>query len=649
MKKLTKLFVALLVLVITFFVLLLVFVNPILERVKPQILAKVSSTLGTEVTADDIKAGIFPWPSFSLLGLKVENKKGDDLKLKELSLEVALKPLFSKKVEVTSVKVQGVRVPVVKLANGEVEVAGINFAEIGKKDVASEPVAEAVKAEASKSESDQAPEGTAFDVKIDKANVSVSVSFKDEKTGASVSIDDVVVDLKRSGDETGFSASIKAGKDVITAKGSFSDEKLQKNIPLFNAKVDFKIDSLAPYLAFAPDVDPAPLISAGEIPGTLTLKHSKGASSHSVVDYDLALHFVKQEVKVKGSLTNLEDLGVKTDIVLPSIELQPLLTTFVKENTPEYTGGINNFACHVEAPSLKKDITFSCSTDQSEVQAVKVGISKLGGKLIQGAQQGLKLDESTLIIGKGEIKIQATTSKSGKDNKFSSTVGIKGIEISDLIRLAPKEHRGTDISGVLSSITASVEGLAGQKETTAGNFDATINNLSINKYNFLKDLFVTLDAIPGVGMQIQEGVPESHRHVLTREGTRFETLGAKGTIAGDRISLANFLADGEGFKVTGEGKVSPEDIDLDVQAVLESVLVTAIQEKKPKIERFKEEDGTIVFPVQVKKKGDGKPVIVPDVKRLMKQQAGNEIREKSEKALDKIKPGLGGLVGGFLK
>jgi hypothetical protein len=641
MKILIKLFLGLIILIILFFGALLVFANPLLERVKPQILAAVSSAIDAQVEAEEIRAGVFPWPNFSLRGLLIDNKDGDDLKLQELSLEIALAPLFSKKVEVTSVTVKGVQVPIEKLSNGEIEVAGINFA---KK--AEEKKKEATEV-ASKGKPAEKDAGTPLDIKISRASISdVSVSFRDIATGAVLTVNDVIIDLARNGTETSFTAKIIAGKDLISGTGSFSDTTAQKNIPLFNADLTFSIDSLVPYLAFAPDVDPKGLPQAGAIPGTISVKHVKGAGDVSVMDVDLGLTFAGQGITSKTVVTDIEKPQIRSDVRFPSLVLQPLLDIFVPENTPQYAGGFRNLSCTVESPDIEKRISFHCGSDAEEIESVMVAIPSLRGRLDKSREvQEFQLEEGKLSIGEGEIALKASSksTQAVKENRFAADVAVSRIEIANLVKLAPKEHRDQKITGVLSDITASVTGVAGKKETTSGTFNAQIDDLVLHGYNFMKDLFSTLDAVPGVGLQIEEAVPASHRRIITSEDTRLEKLSAKGSIAGETLSLESFLADGEGFQVKGSGTLSAENVDLDVQAVLEKELVEAIQERKPKIERFKESDGTVVFPVTVRKRGDNKPVITPDVNRLMKQQAGEEIKRKAEKALDKVKPGLGGL------
>ncbi len=648
MKILFKILISLLVILLLFFGILLVFANPILERVKPQILAQVSSAIDAQVEAKEIRAKVFPFPGFSLLGLVVDNKDGENLELQELSLEIALSPLFSKKVEITSVTVKGVKVPVVRLGNGEIEVAGINFAKKAKE--AEEKKSKEGKAspaeiptETPAGDSEEAPP---LEIKIARANISdVSLSYKDVATGASYEVDDVVVTLNRSGNDTNFTAKITAGKDFISGSGSFSDEMGQKNIPLFKADLSFGIDSLVPYLAFAPDVDSKGLAEAGSIPGAVSLKHSKGSEGASVMDIVFGLTFAGQELKTKSIITNIEKPSVKSEIRFPSLVLQPLLDIFVPKDTPQYSGGLKELKCEIDSPDLEKKIDFSCGSEPSEIETVPFQFAALQGGLVKGNTQEFVLNEGKIVIGQGEVSVQASSKSaaSGGDNRFSSKLGISKIQIADLIKLAPKEHRGVPVSGLLSSITATVEGIAGKKETTSGTFSAEINNFMIRGYNFMKDLFSTLDAVPALGLKIDEAIPGAYRKLITSEETRLEKLSAKGSINGETIKLASFLADGEGFKVKGEGVLAPKDIELDVDAILERELVSAIQEKKPKIERFKEQDGTVVFPATIRKKGDSKPVVIPDVNRILKQQAGEEIKRKAEKALDKIKPGLGGL------
>lgn len=642
MKIIFKIFSILLIITVVIFALLLVFANPILERVKPHILSSISTTIGADVQVDAIKSSIFPSPGFSLHGLKVENKEGEDLKVSEVILEVSLIPLFSKKVEIAKVGVRGVRVPIRKLENEDIEVAGIN---ISKKDESSDlNKNEKSLAKEDLKEQAQDKDSSPIDLKVIEAKLSdISVSFKDLKTGAEFILEDLIVDLNRKGEKTFFNLNIKTAKDYIKGSGSFSDDKAQNDIPLFDADLSFMIDSLVPYLAFMPDVKIDGISELGSIPGNLKIKHSKKGEL-SNINLELLVKVLKEDFNLSTELLNIEKPSVKSKLDIPSLTPQSFLNVFVKENTPIYSGSIKNLSCLIESPDIEKDIDFSCKTDNSEIESVNLSIPSLKGSLKKQSSDvsEFNLHEAKVYLGDGDISLSAKSinTKSRNENAFNANLLISKIQITDLIKLSPPNLRDKNISGVVSNIGTDIKGIAGKKETTVGTFNAVIDNFTIKGYNFFKDILSILDSVPVVGLELSESLPPAYRAILTSENTSFEKLSAKGDIKGETINLSSYLADTKGVHVKGSGKIVKEDLDLDLSLVLENELVSSIEQSKPKISRFKESDGTIVFPANVSKRGDGKPIVTPDVKKIMKQQAGEEIKRRADKVLDKINPSL---------
>jgi hypothetical protein len=649
MQKIFKVFLGLVVLCFILITALLFAANPILERVKPHILSSISSTINGEVTADEIKVQFLPWPGFYLSGLMVKNPKGDDLKLGSLSLDLALRPLLSRQVEVRSVKVSGVRVPMVLLENGNLEIAGISLVKKEK-----EGFSKSSQSSVPDQDSEVSPKDSPLAIRIERIDIQdVSLNFEDRKSKARYVVDDVRLLVIGEGQEYNFNASINAGKDTITAKGSFTEEILQKGLPVFHVEAVFHIDSLEPYFAFAPDLDLKGLYTAGAIPGNLKVVHrgrEKNGTPESVLDSILTLTFMGQKVSVDVELTDLLMPKLKSRVSFPSLVLQPLLSVLIPENTPQYSGGLKEFSCDITSPSISQSISFNCNSSKDSIENIPFFVEALQGEIKKGKVQQMNLSEANFILGEGSLNTKASTRAKGQESiSFSSSIKVDGIQISDLIALAPDAHRNTAISGKIDDITASLKGTSGSKDLTSGTFKAAISSFTINKYNFLKDLFSVLDAVPGVNLEINEAIPDGYRRILTSENTSFEKLAAEGSIQGEKITLNSFLADAHGYQVNGSGTISTQNIDLDVQVILEKDLVSHIEKKKPKVERYKEEDGTVILPITFRKKGSSKPLIVPDVNRLLKQQAGAEIKKKAEKALDRLKPGLGDALGGFFK
>jgi len=646
MKKI-KYLILFVVVILLLAVALLLSANPLLERAKPQILSRLSETIGAEVNAKKISAQVLPFPRFSLEGLVVDNEKGEDLTLDKLNLEIALFPLFSGKLEIVSVAIEGVQLPVEILKNGEVEVAGINFAALAKdKANSSSGKSETKQVQIEDDKDIEGNKSTPLEIQVTKANLGgVTVSLKDLKSGAMFKVDDMNLELTRPdvNKETNFILSVLAGKDTIKGKGSFSDKVMYQNIPSMLADFEMHLDSLVPYLAFVPDIDPKGLPKAGSLDATINVNNKSDSLLTKV-----KLKFADQELNLEATLEDLKNKVFNVLVSLPMINLPPLLSIAVPENTPDYKGGLNNLDCSLNSKGADQNLAFKCSSKESKIEDVPITINTLQGEIAQASEKSFELSEGNISLGKGSILIKARTKDTPNGEKsFSSSLKSNNLSIKDLLSLSPPEKRDLSLSGLIDEVNATVNGVTGDKNSTNGTFKAGINDFTIGEYNFLKDLFKALESIPG--LDLSEVVPEGYKDVFVGENTRFERLATEGSIKGETIQLSSLLAKAKGYKVEGRGSLSAENINLDIQVIIDQDLVSKLILKKPKIERFKENDGTIVLPLTLRKSGGSRPVITPDIKRLMKQQAGAEIKAKAEKALDKIKPGLGDALGGFLK
>lgn len=646
MKKI-KYLILFLVVIVVLVVALLLSANPILERAKPHILSTLSETIGAEVKANEIKAQVLPFPRFSLQGLVVDNAKGEDLTLNELNLEIALIPLFSGKLEIVSVAIEGVQLPVEILSNGEVEVAGINFAALAKEKAKSSKVkSDTNQAQNENNKDIEENKSSPLEIHVTKAHLGgVIVSLKDLKSGAIYKVDDIDLMLSRPDikTDTSFALTAKAGKDTIKGKGSFSDKLMYQGIPSLVADLELYIDSLVPYLAFVPEIDPKGLPGAGPLKAVVNVNNK----SDSLIS-KVKVNFADQELLLDATLEDFRNKVFSALISSPGINLPPLLSIAFPENTSEYRGGLTNLECALSSKGADKNLEFKCNSKESKIENVSISINALQGEIAQGSEKSFELSEGNLSLGKGSILIKARSNEtSGGAKSFSSSFQSKDLSIKDLLSLAPPDKRDQSLSGMIDEVNASVNGVIGDKNSTNGTFKASINNFTIGEYNFLKDLFKVLETIPG--LDLSEVVPDGYRDIFLGANTKFDRLATEGTIQGETINLSSLLAKAKGYKVEGQGSLSPENINLDIQVIIDKDLVSKLIEKKPKIEKYKEDNGTIILPVTVRKSGEGRPVLTPDIKRLMKQQAGAEIKAKAEKALDKIKPGLGDALGGFFK
>lgn len=104
-------------------------INPILESLKPKILAQIESQIGQKVSVGELNLKFFPEISLALTSLEVgsEQKVANKLSLDEVRLKTGLGALLSGKVAVESVVLDGLNLDITKKADGRMFVGPIEL------------------------------------------------------------------------------------------------------------------------------------------------------------------------------------------------------------------------------------------------------------------------------------------------------------------------------------------------------------------------------------------------------------------------------------------------------------------------------------------------------------------------------------------
>lgn len=200
------------------------------EKIKSMALDYAKNTLHREIKFDDL--------SFNLIGVTLDNfalseaetfKAGTFVKADKLAVKVALWPLLKKRVEISTVIVDGLDVNVIKQKDGS-----FNF------DSLLPPAeAEAQKEEAAK-QTDEAS-STAFVLLADKIAVTdCDFSYKDLQTGMKASVEDLNVTIDGLDLENPFDVKINFTTEFQEASGPEVEVPVSIALRVFLANLDMK-------------------------------------------------------------------------------------------------------------------------------------------------------------------------------------------------------------------------------------------------------------------------------------------------------------------------------------------------------------------------------------------------------------------------
>ncbi|HMO17528.1 MAG TPA: hypothetical protein PKA63_08420 [Oligoflexia bacterium] len=673
MKRIKILFLGLFLLIL-FFSILLYRIDSILKQFKPRILSEISSVIGREVFAKDISINLIPKPSFLINEFKIINDNGNDLESSQLSLDINITDILSGIIEISKISINGLKLPVVILHDGNVEIAGINLNDLIKKPDNS-PSSDKISGSNLKvpnkkitEREDKVEKKKNFSIILERItinntevllihsssnlnykffNINLGITRDKNRNYIDLSSDGIVVSDSKVNNYTDHKFSIR---------GYIDGEKSENKIPYLNLNVKSTFPDIHSIIDLYSKESVESLSFLSPVSTDINLQHEPySGDGISSLNLNGSVQINNQNILIKSKINNVKKLSTKTNIKIPELELSKLLPALLPEMAPHYSGSFKDLECEIASENLNQidvssPLIFNCSGAAGSVQDVSLKIVKMRGALINKPELEVYLNESEISLAKGNVNL------SGKFNPksgFEILTKINLIEISDILKLSPPDSRMLPLKGEITKVILDLRSLKLTTDNSpllTGNFEASIKDFKYSDFNLFGDIINSLQSIPGLNLEIDKKIPTGYQELIKSQDTSLKSVNTSGKIEDDLIRISNLAARGSGYGMNGTGVINKNDrTKLDLLLFLDKELVTLISEKNPKFERYKESNGTVKLPLRLEKLKDSKPLVYPDAKELLKQQAGAEIRDSGKKALDKIKPGLGGFIDGFIK
>ncbi len=398
-----------------------------------------------------------------------------------------------------------------------------------------------------------------------------------------------------------------------TAEGGLKAETA-KSIPI--ERVDGKLD-LAGQNA---SIKPLDVVIAGQ-------EFHAGAQLRSLPspDVDFALQSQRLALGPLLAVTTSSGIPALKDSYLTNLQLTSSFSKQRRNARVSVTAGESNLANNPVA-SIKLAATMTLLPDNSleSLTLQPTSLQLFGGTL--------GLDGSLSADGQGKINVNGYH----MNLKDISSAAMQGSAVS--------------LEGSLDSLSAQLGGVTKNfSETIDGPVRASAAKGSIIGFNLLRETLGRAAAIPGMGAALLSYIPEKYQPLLQSNGTPFEILTLQAMLHGRSVDLESVALNHALYIVTGSGRIDiGAGLDLKVQLKLTPILTQGMVLKEPRLKLLVDNKGNMVIPVVIRKR-DGSLTVLPDTNELGKRALSNTAKEAATRALDKVSPGLGGVIDSIFK
>jgi hypothetical protein len=583
-------------------------IGAIVASYKPQIQQALSDAIGAEVALGDIAVALVPTTTLSVESITVRTSSGNTsgISVGSIRAHAALLPLLSKRVEISSIKINSPRITLVQDANG------VSIRDVSPKRSEPRPTSN------NSNSSQVASESRGFTVDIHSIEIhDGTVRFEDLPRKRSYTLDSV--NLRSS-------VALKQGL-ILLSEGVLEMRALKKH------KLEVKYEE----------------VSFNQAVGSLTINAStlKTAAGDIAVSGDItsanqgagSLQVTSSELRVAPLLSLLSDLAetqstqqisgtttLKIDATLEGTSVRRLSGTvglkgiaYTQPNAPKISA-INGILTVGGSPS---ELLLTTSALGLSVENSPLRIS-LSSRL---TPQELTLTSCKITGFDGEMSLPSILSVEQQKLSRTTPAG-RNLSIEQILRIAAPSLAAT-VHGTVSSFDGQFTDIsfANPLQTVSGNGALVIRNGSFKGFNLANQVMSNLDGLPFISGNIRKRVPPEFEKYFASRDTIVRDLNATFTISGGALQLSNLRVLADIFLLTSQGSIGL-DGQLNLRATisfdpeLSNSITNRVLEMKPLLNK----DGRLSIPLIVKGKTPAVAVI-PDLTDIAQRAAVGTIRE----------------------
>jgi hypothetical protein len=598
--------------------------NDIVSGFRPQIEHQLSAALGAQVQLGEISASLFPTCHLSVQEVKVlaADGKATALSLGGITASVALRPLLSKKLDISNLEIERPRVTLIK------DPSGTSIQGLRSTKGSPTPSQQAQTAPAS-------PQTSAASTPLDVTVSRVTIS------DGELTIDDRVAAKRTPIRAINLDASVAVqGKDV--------------QIPALNLSF---VASPFPPIRFT-----GSKITYGQDSGKLSIGSfdavSDGGTVHTEGSLDTntqsgALNVTSTGIDLRKVAALLKSSTPALAALNPSGSITTSLAVTLAGGRPSIQGPITLKEINADLPGPQKlrglsgELNVQGPLTDLLVAAPKLQLSFQDAPLRVATTARLTSSNVTVqtltITGLGgEARLPATLQLVPPKN-FTAQPSISTISIGELLKVT-KPSLSSMISGTILSFKGSFSGstMGDLARSISGPGDVVVKDAVLKGVNLPALILSKVSNIPLLEGTLRANIAPEHQKYFNDPDTKISELKGEFSLGGGVINLRSLRAASEAFTLESNGTMSMDgDLNLASNFILSADISQSLAKRSKTVETMLNKNKLLEIPVVIKGKSPAL-IVAPDISKLLQGAGGRMLEEKAGSLLEKA---LGGKKG----
>ncbi len=596
--------------------------NTLVSRYKPALETKIGEALGSQAHLGDIETQVFPVTQLRVREVKIfETAQASGFALRDLVLVLNLRAVLAKRLEITKLALSSPEITLVKDKNG-VRVMGVSA---GKQD---EPAA-LEKASGSTEKLGDDKKSAQATVAVDLKALEIKnarVMFNDQTSGKSYVFEQLNLEAALNFTSAGLYVHKLALEGNVLGNSSFTVEAPEINLEnkrlhvpkLFVTALGALIEAVVSYdlqsksgslMAQSRRVDLSKTAELGKdfVPAVSAL----GLKGQGEIAMDLK---IAPGNRFAGS----------ADIVLAAVDLN-----------------YQNHQLRELAAKLRMRTEDSVTTVTADSLDFKLNGSLLRGKaMLTLKDQNVELKDITVEAFGGQITKELSLINNG-EKPFTTVGEATGVGLQQMLTAVSPGSAGK-LSGTLKKLSYKLSGaLTGDvKQKLLGSTALQIENGSIKEINLAGEVLKQIKDLPFVSGSLYAGLGPEVRALVDADSTAIKTLTGTFSIAEGRMATRDLHLVSDIFELRGEGNFGfDSSVDINATIFFDRQFVERLMASNKNLQFLADKDGRLVLPLAIKGRLP-KVLVLPDVRKLLELGAKSSLRQKAEKELDKLGPGV---------
>jgi hypothetical protein len=612
--------------------------NDIVSSFRPQIEQQISTALGAQVQLGEISASIFPSCHLSVKEVKVlaADGKAAALSLGGLTASVALRPLLSKKLDISNLEIERPRITLIKEASGTT-VQGLAPSKSGTQP-GQQP-------QASPPTSASNPTSTPIDVTVSRVTIS----------DGELTIDDRTTNKRTAIRAINLDAGVAVqGKEIQIPNLSLSlAPSPLPAIRFTGSKISYAQDSGKVSIG---SFDAASDVGSIHADGTIDATTQSGS-----------LNVTSKGIDLKKVAALLKEAAPALAALNPSGSITTTLAVTLASGQPSIKGPITLREINLDLPGPQKvrglsgDIAVQGALSDLSLSAPKLQLAFQDAPLrvataARVTSSNVTVQSLTINGLGGEARLPATLQLVPPKN-FTAQPTLATISIGDLLKVT-KPSLASMISGTIVSFKGNFSGSAmgDVARSVSGPGDILVKDAVLKGVNLPALILSKVSNIPLLEGSLRSNIPPEHQKYFNDPDTKISELKSDFSLGGGTINLKSLRAASVAFTLESSGTMSMEgDLNLSSNFILAADISASLAKRSKTVEKMLNKNKLLEIPVVIKGRSPAL-VVAPDISKLLQGAGGKMLEEKAGSLLEKALGGkkgadgkqknpLGGLLG----